>query len=160
MAAKKAPVAKKAAVSKRAAGEPKVGAQALDMALRALKDERVRAYLVQAPAVVAGWVAEKKAEHASKPADESGKGMNVTSRFGQKGLEQRAASARRAIDAAFSQPDAVGRAEITKALDSIDTALKVASGLPLVKRKKAHWRVDDMLDQLEAGLIDAVLPRG
>ena len=30
--------------------------------------------------------------------------------------------------------------------------------MPLVQRKKAHSRVDQQLDQLEAALLDAVLP--
>jgi hypothetical protein len=31
--------------------------------------------------------------------------------------------------------------------------------MPLVQRKKAHARIDDQLDELEAALVDAVLPR-
>lgn len=34
----------------------------------------------------------------------------------------------------------------------------IAKPMPLVQRKKAHSRVDQQLDQLEAALLDAVLP--
>ena len=35
---------------------------------------------------------------------------------------------------------------------------RIAKPMPLVQRKKAHSRVDQQLDQLEAALLDAVLP--
>lgn len=36
--------------------------------------------------------------------------------------------------------------------------LKLSANLPFAKRKRAHMRIDKVLDDLESGLLDAVTP--
>ena len=45
------------------------------------------------------------------------------------------------------------------AVDELEKAIAVAGGLPALKRKRMHMRIDNELDKLEFGLIDALLPK-
>ena len=110
------------------------------------------------------WVRARIVEHAGAIIDVAKQAggfvrKNVGGKFGQKGLERRAANVRAAV-AALSRdsPDlAAALRPVTKSLDEVDQLLKVSAALPFAKRKKAHMKIDDNLDNLESGLFDATL---
>lgn len=130
------------------------GAFALvSIALDFLNSPPVREFLKKAPTQVKEWAQHRRAElHV-----EEKKRTKVTDRFGQKGLESRLAALRGTVNVALSAPDAPGRAEVDLALDSLHTALQVAGPLPLLKRKRAHFAIDNALDRIERQFIDAVI---
>ena len=64
-----------------------------------------------------------------------------------------------AVGLAFPGVNDPGRAEFTEAIARLRLALAVAKPMPLVKRKRAHARIDKELDTLEFALVDAVLPK-
>jgi hypothetical protein len=78
-------------------------------------------------------------------------------RFGQKGLERRAARLRGAVATLSRSSNALAASlrPVNVALDEVDQLLTVAEALPFTKRKRAHMRIDDVLDDLESGLFDA-----
>lgn len=80
-------------------------------------------------------------------------------KFGQKGLELRAARVRTTIGGLSdgSRELADSFRPVFKALDKVDKLLKVAAALPFVARRRAHKKIDSRLDDLEAGLFEAVL---
>lgn len=45
---------------------------------------------------------------------------------------------------------------VTTSLDDVARLLKVAAALPFAKRKRAHMKIDDVLDDLESALFTAV----
>lgn len=135
----------------RAAQAPAVVAIAIDV----LNNPAVRDFLQKAPAQVASWAKERRSDLQALAAQRS----KLTDKFGQKGLENRLAAVRATFDIAFGGPEAPGRAEVAHALDALDAALQVAGPSPLLKRKRAHFVIDNQLDRLERQLIDAVLDR-
>lgn len=82
-------------------------------------------------------------------------------RFGQKGLERREGNLRAAVTALSGDSPtlATSLGPVIKSLDDVSRLLEVAAALPFRKRKKAHMKIDDILDDLEAGLFDDVLQR-
>ncbi|MFM2078420.1 MAG: hypothetical protein RJA49_2310 [Actinomycetota bacterium] len=123
---------------------------AVALAQHILANEEVRRRLVAAPGVVLDWAGAQRAQHRSK--------LDPTQHFGQKSLQRRVDSLAAITERAFPTPGDPGRAELTNALEGLRVALAIAKPMPLVQRKKAHRRVDQQLDQLEAALVDAVLP--
>lgn len=130
-------------------------------ALLALQDPQVREELVKhgraAVEAAQEWMANRRRTGASSITDRiSGK---ISGRFGQRGLERREANLRSAVAALSTDSPtlATSLSPVTKSLDDVERLLTVAGGLPFAKRKRAHMKIDDVLDDLEAGLFDAVL---
>jgi hypothetical protein len=125
----------------------------VSIALDVLDSPAVREFLQNVPSQVFLWAKHRRSElHI-------GVEKKVTDRFGQKGLEHRLAAVRDTFNTAFGAPDAPGRAEVVHALDSLQAALEVAGPLPFLKRKRAHFAIDNELDRLERQLIKVVLGR-
>lgn len=82
----------------------------------------------------------------------------VGDRFGQKGLERGAANLQEAVAALSSESPALAATlrPVTESLNEVGHMLKVSAKLPFAKRKRAHMRIDDVLDDLESGLLDAM----
>jgi hypothetical protein len=118
-------------------------------ALKVLNDPKVQEWILENADVIVD-AAKQWADFFRK---------KVWRRFGQKGLERRAANVRAAVAALSREsPDlAVALRPVTKSLDEVDQLLKVSAVLPFAKRKKAHMKIDDILDNLESGLFDATL---
>ena len=51
------------------------------------------------------------------------------------------------------------RPEVWEALDDLAQSVAIAGSMPTIKRKRMHMRIDDELDKLEMGLIEALLPK-
>jgi len=117
-----------------------------------LANEEVRKRLLAAPASVMDWAAAQRTQHGHK--------FDPTQRFGHKSLERRVAALSEVTDRAFPDPMSPGRTELTQALEGLRVALVVAKPMPMLQRKKAHRRIDQQLDQLEAAMVDAVLAPG
>jgi hypothetical protein len=62
-----------------------------------------------------------------------------------------------ALQSAESPTLAASLRPVTKSLDDVARLLKVAAALPFAKRKRAHMKIDDVLDDLESSLFDATL---
>lgn len=129
---------------------------ALALVQHVLANEEVRRRLAAAPAYVMDWAAQQR----TRQRNAARRGLpDPTSRFGQKSLERRVESLANVVDRAFPAPDDPAKAELVTAIDGLRVALLVAKPMPMVQRKKAHRRIDAQLDQMEAALVDAVLPR-
>jgi hypothetical protein len=111
-----------------------------------LKLKELAVELVDVPEPLVNWVRSKQLTNPMKE-------------FGQRGLEDRIAGLRVAVDHAFSAGDPLGRQGVLEIIDRLDRAVQVAGTLPLLKRKRFHLRIDRELDNLENALVDAVLPR-
>lgn len=141
------------------------GKEAIDrltaQALRALQDPNVRVEVVKHSRAVMEmaqqWLANRRMTNGRSITDWWAD--SVGDRFGQRGLERREANLRAAVTAlsADSPTLAMSLRPLTKSLDDVARLLKVAAALPFAKRKRAHMKIDDVLDDLESGLFDAVL---
>jgi hypothetical protein len=140
-----------------------LGKAALALALRVLKSDTVRDQLAHAPQTVVGWARERRAERpveTRQPAGEdSSRRTSPADRFGQRGLERRIERLESAITMAFGERDATSRPEVWTALDELTRSIAIAGSLPMLKRKRMHMRIDDALDELEVGLMNALLPK-
>ena len=103
------------------------------------------------------WYDEKKAAKADR--DELGVAKGSKAVFGQRRLEERSAHITEQIDllAARSVEVASALEPLRESSKTVDTALKVSVGLPVVKRKMAHRKIDDQLDELEEALVQFVM---
>ena len=74
-------------------------------------------------------------------------------------LEERSAHITEQIDllGARSVEVASSLEPLRESSKTVDTALKVSAGLPVVKRKMAHRKIDDQLDELEEALVQFVM---
>lgn len=97
------------------------------------------------------------AEHEDDDSPSSG---GLGAHFGQRKLERRVERLESSIDrVADGRPDLVeALTGARENLAAIRVALDVADGLPLVKRKQAHFRLDEELDKLERLVFDASMP--
>jgi hypothetical protein len=129
----------------------KMVAGAFVIAQQILQNEEVRRRLAQAPRQVIDWAGRRRANAQSTRA-------GFTARFGQKGLQRRVDSLADVVNRALPRADDPGRAEMLQAVEQLRIALAIAGPMPIVQRKKAHSRIDHQLDELEAALVDAVLP--
>jgi hypothetical protein len=142
--------------------------RAVELALKAFQNQAVREGLSLASETFTRWVRGIRHEHQQRhqngpvklPDTEQGEETpdGFMARFGQKGLERRSAGLRDVAKQAFANPTDAGRLELERALDSVDRYLAVVARMPLVKRKPAQWKADNMLDALERGLVEAVAP--
>ena len=129
---------------------------AIALVQHVLANEEVRKRLAAAPGYVIDWAGKQR--EARRRAEKQGR-LDPTQHFGQKSLERRVENIAAVVDRAFPSPDDPARADMFKAVESLRVALAIAKPMPLVQRKKAHRRVDQQLDVIEAALVDAVLPR-
>ena len=129
----------------------KLVAGAVIVAQRILANEDVRRRLAVAPKAAVDWATTRRTEMRQR-------GPKLTERFGQKGLQRRVDSLGNVVSRVFPDPADPARVDVLKAVESLDVALQVAAPLPLTKRRKAQTRIDHQLAELEASLVDAVLP--
>jgi hypothetical protein len=129
----------------------KLVAGAVIVAQRILANDEVRRRLATAPKSAVDWAASRRAQ-MKRP------GPKLSERFGQRGLQRRVDSLGTVVSRVFPDPADPARLEVLKAVESLDVALEVAAPLPFAKRRKAHTRIDRQLAELEASLVDAVLP--
>jgi hypothetical protein len=126
-------------------------------AVKVLDDPRVRAEICEQ----GGKIVDAAQEWFSKKSNEGGPSISdrIGRHFGQKGLEGRASNLRAAVADVSRNSDALADSlrPVHGALDEVDQMLTVAKALPFTKRKRAHLRIDDVLDGLESGLFDATL---
>ena len=128
---------------------------ALALVQTVLANEEVRRRLAAAPGQVIDWATAQRAQH--RAAEKRGS-LDPTRHFGQKSLERRVEAVSGVVDRAFPGDDDPGRKELVASIEGLRIALAIAKPMPFVQRKKAHRRIDAQLDQLEAALVDAVLP--
>lgn len=160
--AKKKAVAPMAGNGKGKAALAKVGYGLLDR----LSDPKVQDELVEQGRRVAdlvqAWWKERKPQASDDPSDpSSGKAGPLHGRFGQRKLERRVENLQASIaEAAQRRPDlAQALVALSATLEEISLALRIAGGLPLAKRKRAHLKIDEELDKLERTVFDAAMPR-
>jgi hypothetical protein len=156
---------KKASATKKGA-KPKeeLGKAALQLAVSVLRSDAVRDQLTHAPQAVVGWARERRDERSSEPRQDEPRADSVrrsspADRFGQRGLERRIERVETAVTLAFGEREATSRPEVWTALDELKRSITIAGGLPILKRKRMHMRIDDALDELEVGLMNALLPK-
>ncbi|MGI8434616.1 MAG: hypothetical protein ACR2LE_07775 [Nocardioidaceae bacterium] len=126
-----------------------------------LKDENIQKMLLEAGNAIAAnlqdwyqeWHARTKRPRAPK---------DLGQYFGQRKLRRRVENLTTSVGALSS-----GRPELAEALTPVTAAIaqlrlsvEIAGRLPIVKRKQAHFRIDDELDQLEQKLFEATFPAG
>lgn len=138
----------------------KVKSAVMAQAVERLTDPEVQKQILEQGTKIVGsarkWLVKRPRSEGPSVTDRIG------GRFGQKGLERRATNARAAVVELTSNSAALGAAlhPVVKSLDEVDQLLVVAGSLPLTKRKRAHLRIDDVLDELESALFEAVLDGG
>ena len=137
----------------------KLGAAAIGLAVKALKSPEVQEQLRKAPAAVADWAADHKGQGKDGAARTTLERFNPADRFGQRGLERRIEKLGQNFTLSFGDRETTSEPELWVALDELQKAIAVAAGLPALKRKKMHLRIDNELDELEAGLIEALMPK-
>jgi hypothetical protein len=91
-----------------------------------------------------------------------GLGQKVGQHFGQGRLERRVDNLRAAVaELCHDRPELTESLDpVARAIDDVAVTLRIAEALPLVKRKRAHLRIDSVLDRLETGLFEATLGPG
>jgi hypothetical protein len=126
---------------------------ALMLAFTVLSDERVRAQLRRAPAAAREWAVRRRA------AESAGRSrVDLTARFGQRGIERRLAAVDRNVSLVFPDPRDPDAAPIHAAIDELSRAAAISATMPLTDRRRAHARIGTELRRLELALVDAVLP--
>jgi hypothetical protein len=88
-----------------------------------------------------------------------GLARKVGEHFGQGRLERRVDNLRDAVaELGHDRPHLAESLDpVARAIDDVAVTLRIAGALPLVKRKKAHLKIDSMLGRLETGLFEATL---
>jgi len=148
-----------AATKKKPKTKTDLGVVAIQLAVKALKNPAVQEQLSRAPAAVVEWATERREQMRSGQLGAAMSRLNPADRFGQRGLERRIEHVSQGITLAFGERSGTSRVELWNALDELERAIAVAGGLPMLKRKQMHMRIDNELDELETGLIDALLPK-
>jgi hypothetical protein len=143
-------------MAKKIVSKAKLATGALVVLQQVLANEEVRKALANAPRDVIRWATKKRDEY--KASGTAGR-FDPTKRFGQKGLERRINSLFEVSASAFPERNDPGRAELLDAIDRLRLALGVAAEMPLAKRKRAQARIGKQLDELEATMVDAILPK-
>lgn len=135
-------------------GNKRIGSQIANQAVAVLTNPEVQRWILEH--------SEPVLEAARKlPATIRQRTRDAGGRFGQRGLERRHANLNDAIGALSRDSPSLAEAlsPVSRALGEVDQMLKVSAALPLTKRKKAHWRIDRVLDALESALFDAASDR-
>jgi len=135
---------------------------AVQLAIQFLQSDAVKEQIQRAPKALTEWAAERRRQRPEGRGRSSGSlaRLNPAGRFGQRGLERRVDNMAGAVALAFGDREHALRPELWDALDEVQRAIAIAGKLPTLKRKRMHLRIDNELDALELGLIEAVLPKG
>ncbi|MCU1498537.1 MAG: hypothetical protein JWM47_2490 [Acidimicrobiales bacterium] len=136
-----------------------------DRAKKALQDPQVREQILVQGKAIAGAAQKWWAEHEAK-ADKSTQGPLAKAgrllggSFGQRKLERRLASLQASVETLRLSRSELGDslAPVATTVEQLAVALELAGGLPVVKRKLAHRKIDEALDKLENSLFSAALP--
>lgn len=136
-----------------------------DRAKNALQDPEVREQiLVQGKAIADAaqkWWAEHEAvSNKSTEGSLAKAGRMLGGHFGQRKLERRLANLQTAVETLMLSRSELAEslAPVATTIEQLAVALELAGGLPMVKRKLAHRKIDDALDKLENSLFSAALP--
>lgn len=130
---------------------------ALSTVVRKLDDPQVRETLRAAPGAARSrlqdWRLQREIDAAAAGKD------RLRDRVGQAGLERRARAVGDVVTSLRSGPEAnlLGSAALRNleyAIADVELKLRVARGLPLVKRSQAHRRIAASLDGIETVLMD------
>lgn len=131
------------------------------MAMKALQRPEVRAVIAQNSAKLVSkaqsWQSDRSLAEAAGASV-----RRMTGAFGQAALERRVGRLRDTVailrGTADRNPAVVSAAdELDEAIAGIDVAVRAAANLPLVKRKRAHFQLDHLLDELEGAAFSATL---
>ena len=136
-----------------------LGGAALEIALSVLRSDAVREQLKRAPEALMDWAIERRPHPSSGQFRAAVQRINPAARLGQRGLERRLENLTSAVSLAFGEKNNTSRPEVWEALDDLAQSVAIAGSMPTIKRKRMHMRIDDELDKLEMGLIEALLPK-
>ena len=107
------------------------------------------------------WQRQRQSLHGTAGTGDPSPGLaqRVGEHFGQGRLERRVDNLRAAVtELGQGRPHLAESLDpVARAIDDVAVTLRVASALPLVKRKKAHLKIDSMLDRLETAMFEATL---
>jgi len=143
-------------MAKKIVSKAKLATGAIVVLQQVLANEEVRKALAAAPQNVIRWATKKRDEYKASGATDR---LNQANRFGQKGLERRINSLFEVSSSAFPERNDQGRAEFLDSIDRMRLALGVAAEMPMTKRKRAQARIARQLDELEAAMVEAILPQ-
>jgi len=143
-------------MAKKIVSKAKLATGAAVVVQQLLANDDVRRALANAPRTVVTWSSKKRAELKASGATDR---LDPRNRFGQKALERRINSLFEVSSAAFPGRDDPGRTEMLDAIERLRLALGVAAEMPMTKRKRAHAKIGRQLDDMEAAMVDAVLPK-
>lgn len=141
---------------------------AIEHAVKALRDERVRQQVAATGSAVAervrGAYAERTTSRSSKPGDRAAAGEpsvwdRVGAPFGHERLVSRIATLRVALDQLRDGigPAATALADVDLAVGRLEVAVAAAQHLPLLSRQRAHLQVSNQLHTLEQAVFDAAM---
>jgi len=143
-------------MAKKIVSKAKLATGAIVVLQQVLANEDVRKALAAAPQNVIRWATKKRDEYKASGATDR---LNPANRFGQKGLERRINSLFEVSSSAFPERNDPGRAEFLDSIDRMRLALGVAAEMPITKRKRAQAKIAKQLDELEAAMVEAILPQ-
>jgi len=143
-------------MAKKIVSKAKLATGAIVVLQQVLANEDVRKALAAAPQSVIRWATKKRDEYKASGATDR---LNPANRFGQKGLERRINSLFEVSSSAFPERNDPGRAEFLDSIDRMRLALGVAAEMPMTKRKRAQAKIARQLDELEAAMVEAILPQ-
>lgn len=129
---------------------------AAELFVKLLSEPAIQQRLINAPKDVMDWATERRSNRLPSTSQAS---PEPKGHFGQRGMERRVAAMRNAVELALPAHDVVGRQQLIALIDEVDRSVQMAGGLPFVKRKRAHSRIDKKLDAMELALVDAMLPK-
>lgn len=140
-------------------------APAVTKAAEVLRDPEVRAQILEHGRAFAETAQSWRNDRRARPRSDDRVGIgarasdSIGRRFGQRRLEQRVENLRTAIvSLTEGRSGLAGRlTPVARAIEDVATTLTVAAALPAVKRKRAHLKIDSVLDDLETGLFDTAL---
>lgn len=141
-------------------GKPKAALTGLAAVVaKQLKDPKVRKQVIDQGLAIAALAQSWRSERRGRD-DHNGPGP-LAGRFGQAKLERRVEHLKTSVrDLGSARPELIEALEpVSTTLVEIDSALGIASGLPLMKRKKAHHQIDQALDRLESTIFEASMPK-
>jgi hypothetical protein len=125
--------------------DPKVRAVLLGLGVRAAQEWRDR----RAPGEVP----------ASGQQPRFGLTRAVSDRFGERRLERRVDNLREALATLGSGRPLLAESlePVDRSVEDVSVALRIASALPRARRRKAHQRIEGILEELETGLFETAL---
>jgi len=140
-------------------------APAVTKAAEVLRDPEVRAQVLEHGRAFAETAQSWRNDRRDRPKSDDRVGIgtrasdSIGRRFGQRRLEQRVGNLRTAIiSLTEGRPALADRlTPVARAIEDVATTLAVAAALPPLKRKRAHLKIDSVLDDLEMGLFDTAL---